>query len=163
MAHASSSTMFAQPFDLLPEPRVPRTERRAEIRHRVDLACVVGREHWRLIRARVIDLSADGMLLSFEGWIDDGVELHVRFKAAEPAIWFDTHAIVTRVVHGRRAGDAGRAVGLRFESLSAVARVILRGNLRSFPRPAPQREQPPALAGRGEDYAGMVRSLLVPA
>jgi hypothetical protein len=161
MADAFSSTMLAQPFELLSEPHVPRTERRAEIRHRVDLACVVRRKHWRLTRARVIDLSADGMLLAFEGWIEDGVELHVSFKAAEPAIWFDTLATVTRVVHGRRAHDARRAVGLRFESLSAVARVILRGHLRCFPRPAPQREPPRALAAKSEDYASIVRSLLL--
>jgi hypothetical protein len=152
--------MLAHPFELTLERLVPRPERRAEIRHRVDLACVVRRKHWRLSRARVIDLSADGMLLSFDGWIDDGVELDVSFKAAEPAIWFDTHATVTRVVCGRRTRDSGRAVGLRFESLSAVAHVILRGHLRNFPRPPPLREPPHALVAKSEDYAGIVRIIL---
>ena len=152
--------MLAHPFELTRERLVPRPERRAEIRHRVDLACVIRRRNWRLIRANVVDLSADGMLLSFEGWIDDGVELDVSFKAAEPAIWFDTHATVTRVVHGRRTPDSGRAVGLRFASLSAVAHVILRGHLRNLPRPPPLREPPPALVAKGEDYAGILRSIL---
>ena len=152
--------MLAHPYELTFERLLPRPERRAEIRHRVDLECVIRRKHWRLSRAHVVDLSADGMLLSFEGWIDDGVELDVSFKAAEPAIWFDTHATVTRVVHGRRTGDSGHAVGLRFESLSAVAHVILRGHLRNLPRPSPLREPPQALVAKSEDYAGTLRSVL---
>ena len=151
--------MLADPFELTRERLAP-PERRAEIRRCVDLACVLRRRHWRFARARVIDLSADGMLLSFEGLLDDGAELDVSFKAAEPAIWFDTHATVTRVVHDRRTCDSGRAVGLRFESLSAVARVILRGNLRNCPRPPPLREPPLTLVAKGEDYAVIVRNIL---
>ncbi len=154
--------MLAPPVEPTLERLVSRPERRAEIRHRVDLWCIVRRKHWRLSRVRVVDLSADGMLLSFEGcgWIDDGVELEVSFKAAEPAIWFDTHATVTRVVRGHRRSDSGRAVALRFDSLSAVAHVILRGHLRKFPRPPPLREPPPSLVAKSEDYAGIVRSIL---
>jgi hypothetical protein len=84
----------------------------------------------------------------------------VSFRAAEPAIWFDAHATVTRVVHGRRTRDSGPSVGLQFDSLSAVSHLILRGYLRSFPRPPALREPPPALVAKSEDYAGNVRSIL---
>lgn len=160
MADALSRIMLAQPYELTFERLVPRPERRAEIRHRVDLPCVIRRTHWRLTHARVVDLSADGMLLSFEGWLDEGVELDVRFRAAEPALWFDTHAMVTRVVHGRRTGDSGRAVALQFESLSAVSHVILRGHLRNVPRSPPLRARPTAFAAKSADYAGALRSIL---
>jgi hypothetical protein len=149
------------PSELIFERLVPPAERRAEIRHCVDLVCVIRRRHWRFIRARVADLSADGMLVSFEGRVDVGVDLDVSFKAAQPAIWFDTRATVTRVVQGRRACDSGHAVGLRFESLSAVAHMILRGNLRRLPRP-PSRREPPRRGHHPnrEDYASIVRSIL---
>jgi hypothetical protein len=160
MVGALLRSMHAHPLELTFERLTPRPERRAEIRHRVDLACVVRRGYWRFTRARVIDLSADGMLLSFEGWIDEGVDLDVSFKAAEPAIWFDAHATVRRVVRGRRSRDSGHAPGLRFESLSAVSHVILRGHLRNFPRPPSLREPPSAPVAETKDYANIVRSIL---
>jgi hypothetical protein len=152
--------VFAHRLELLLEQPLAHPERRAEVRHSVDLVCVVRRRYWRFSRARVIDLSADGMLFAFGQRIDDGAELDVSFKAAQPAIWFDARARVTRVVRGRRKGDAGSAVGLRFESLSAVAHLILRGYLRNLPRPDPRREPPSALAARGDDYAGVVGRIL---
>ncbi len=152
--------VLAHRLELLLEQPLAHVERRAEVRHSVDLACVVRRRHWRFSRARVLDLSADGMLFAFGQRIDDGAELDVSFKAAQPAIWFDARATVTRVVRGRRKGDTGAAVGLRFESLSAVAHLILRGYLRNLPRPDARREPPSALMAKGDDYAGIVRGIL---
>jgi hypothetical protein len=154
--------MLADRFELACERWEPPIERRSEIRHGVDLVCVIRRRHWRFTRARVADLSADGMLVSFEGWIGVGVGLDVSFKVGQPAIWFDTHATVTRVVQGRRAQDSGHAMGLRFESLSAVSHLILGGQLRYLPRPPSRREprQRQPLDAKSEDYAGVVRSIL---
>jgi hypothetical protein len=160
MADALLHTMRAHTLELIFERSVPRPERRAEIRHRIDLVCVLRRRYWRFSRARVIDLSADGMLVSFEQRLDDGASLEVSFKAAEPAIWFDARATVTRLVRGRRARDSGPALAMRFESLSAVAHLILRGHLRNLPRPPPLREPPAALVAKSEDYAGIVRDIL---
>ncbi len=154
--------MLANQLELLVDSERPlaHPERRAEVRHCVNLFCVVRRKHWRLTRAKIIESSADGMLLSFEQHIDEGAELDVSFKTAQPAIWFDAHAKVTRVVQGRRKLDPGPSVGLRFDALSAVAHLILRGHLRNFPRPPALREPPAALAAKSEDYAGVVRSIL---
>jgi len=88
------------------------------------------------------------------GWTVADVVLHLA--QSEEAV----SATVTRVVRGRRKGDAGSAVGLRFESLSAVAHLILRGYLRSLPRPVARREPPSALQVKGDDYAGIVRGIL---
>jgi len=152
--------VLAHHLELTFERLLPHPERRAEVRHCVDLVCVVRRRYWRFSRARVIDLSADGMLFAFGQRIEGGTELDVSFKAAQPAMWFDARATVTRVVRGRRKGDSGSAVGVRFESLSAVAHLILRGYLRNLPRPACLREPPSALVTRSDDYAGIVRRIV---
>ncbi|HEX8791652.1 MAG TPA: hypothetical protein VF765_11930, partial [Polyangiaceae bacterium] len=52
-----------------------------------------------------------------------------------------------RIVEGRRPGDSGRALGVHFETLPAVSRLILRGFLRRHPTVAPHRELPLDLAG----------------
>jgi hypothetical protein len=147
-------------LELIFERPLAYPERRAEVRHCVDLVCVVRRRHWRPSYARVVDLSAAGMLLAFQPRIDEGEELGVSFKTAQPPIRFEAHARVARLARGRRKHDSGPCVGLRFESLSAVAHLILRGHLRNLPRPACRREPPSALRVKGEDYASFARGLL---
>jgi hypothetical protein len=81
--------------------------------------------------------------------------------ATNLGIWFDTMAKVSRVVEGRRDGDGGRAVGVRFITLPAVSRLILRGSLRKVPPPLPKRprvridvvREPPV------DYARIIREI----
>ena len=102
------------------------------------------------------------MLVLSNGNTDEGAELFVSFQATELAIWFDASATVTRIVEGRRRGDQGRALGLRFQSLPAVSRLILRGYLSKLPRSVALREPPPELDRQEErvDYADRVRRIL---
>ncbi|HEY8073032.1 MAG TPA: PilZ domain-containing protein, partial [Labilithrix sp.] len=81
-----------------------------------------------------------------------GESLIVSFKATRLDIWFDTEAKVVRNVRGRRHGDKGRGVGLRFLSLDPVKRLILRGHLRRVPPPVPRRTQ-------RIDWSASVRSI----
>jgi hypothetical protein len=75
-------------------------------------------------------------------------------------IWFDTRATVARIVEGRRPGDDGRALGLRFDSLPAVSRLILRGHLRKIPPTLPKRELPLDLRRPGStDYARQIAAI----
>jgi hypothetical protein len=92
--------------------------------------------------------------------IDPGTELFVSFRATELPLWFDTRATVARVIAGRRMGDDGRGFGLRFRSLPAVSRVILRGHLRRAPRPAPQRWAGAVPTRPDPDYARIVKDIL---
>ncbi|HEY1697357.1 MAG TPA: PilZ domain-containing protein [Polyangiaceae bacterium] len=139
--------------------------RRHEMRRLVRLACRVRRmDDWRLLGDRTLDLSPQGMLVLSDERVHEGLDLVVSFQATELPIWFDACAKVTRVVEGRRPGDGGRALGLHFETLPAVSRLILRGHLRRHPLTPAQREPPPDVARLmqpGIDYADEVRSALL--
>jgi hypothetical protein len=142
--------------------RSPIRNRRREIRHAACLSCTVRRKGWQLIGDRMVDLSPRGMLFLSAEPVDVGARLLVSFRATELAIAFETRATVARVVQGRRRDDTGRALGLRFDSLPAVSRLILRGHLRRVPCSVARREPPPefALQGAPVDYAGMVQRVL---
>lgn len=136
--------------------------RRREMRRTVRLGCRVRRaEDWRLLGDRTVDLSPQGMLVLSDERVEEGTELVVSFQATELPIWFDTFGTITRVVHGRRPGDAGRALGVRFETLPAVSRLILRGYLRRMPPTLATREPPPDLLAEPVDYADVLRPLLL--
>jgi hypothetical protein len=116
-------------------------------------------DSWRLVGDRTVDLSPEGMLILSDERLDQGTELVVSFQATELPIWFDTLATVTRVVEGRRPGDAGRAIGVHFETLPAVSRLILRGHLRRHPLTMPRRDRPVELLSPDPDYAQIVKDI----
>jgi hypothetical protein len=132
--------------------------RRREMRRSVRLACRVRRmDDWRLLGDRTVDLSPQGLLVLSDEHIDDRTECVVSFQATELPIWFDACARVTRIVEGRRPGDSGRALGVHFETLPAVSRLILRGFLRRHPMAPAQRELPldlSAMRSPAFDYHG---------
>ena len=131
---------------------IPASQRRA-VRRSLRLACQVVRERdFKLVAWQTLDLSPDGMLVPTDVDVEPGDEMIVSFRATPFGLWFDTDASVARVLEGRRNGDHGRCLGIRFRSLDAVARLILRGNLRRIPPPVPQRE--PRI-----DYARTLRQI----
>jgi hypothetical protein len=133
-------------------PLVRKNERR-EMRRALRFGCkVVDQRKFTLVADRAVDLSPEGMLVPSESGLEVGEELIVSFRATELGLWFDTEARVTRVVHGRRPGDIGRCFGLRFLTLPAVSRLILRGHLRKVPPPLPKRAQ-------RIDYAATIRRI----
>jgi hypothetical protein len=117
-------------------------------------------DNWRLIGNRVVDLSPQGMLLLSDEPVEAGASLVVSFQATELPIWFDTCATVARIVEGRRPGDRGRAIGVHFETLPAVSRLILRGHLGRLPETPAQREVPLDIARARIDYASDVRRVI---
>jgi hypothetical protein len=134
--------------------------RRREMRRMIKLSCRVRRlDDWRLLGDRTLDLSPQGMLVLSDERVEEGLECVVSFQATELPIWFDACARVTRVVEGRRPGDGGRALGVHFETLPAVSRLILRGHLRRHPG-VPATREPPIdirlLSERSIDYAGQM-------
>jgi hypothetical protein len=138
----------------------PPPNRRGESRRMARFGCTVRRlDSWRLVGDRTVDLSPQGMLLLSDEHLDCGTELVVSFQATELPIWFDTLATVTRVVVGRRPGDNGRAIGLQFDTLPAVSRLILRGHLRRHPPTLPRRERPVELTPPEPDYAQIVQDI----
>jgi hypothetical protein len=130
-----------------------RRNQRREIRRAVRVPCrIVDERAFRPIGDRAIDISPEGMLVPTDARLELGESVIVSFRATDLGIWFDTDAEVARIIHGRRPGDIGRCIGLRFQSLSAVHRLILRGYYRHVPPPLPKRAQ-------RIDYAATIRML----
>jgi len=133
-------------------PLFVRKNERREVRRAVSMTCQIVRERdFRLVAETALDVSPDGMLVATDVDIEPGENVFVSFRATELGIWFDTEASVARVIRGRRPGDKGRGVALRFSTMPRVKRLILRGHLRRTPPPIPRRAQ-------RIDWAATVRS-----
>ena len=109
-------------------------EERAFNRHAVGLKCEVVRERdFKLLGVCAIDLSLGGMLVASGVPVLTGEEVIVSIEAPWLRTWFDATGHVARVVHGRRPGDQGRAVGIRFDKIDRVTRAFLSAGLRYLP------------------------------
>lgn len=115
-----------------------RGSRRLSMRRAVSITCQAVREHdFKLIATRTLDVSSDGVLLPISFPVLTGEPIIVSFEI--PGMWIDAEATVTRVVHGRRPGDDGLAVGVTFDVISPAARAALAGFLHGRPPPLPRR------------------------
>jgi PilZ domain-containing protein len=107
---------------------------RARLRRRVQPSCqVVRTSDFRLVGTRILDLSATGMLLETQLPVLTGEELVISFKSPAEDRWFDCEASVARVVHGRRRGDKGRALGISFDAIDPWNQLLLCEHLRNAP------------------------------
>jgi hypothetical protein len=123
---------------------------RRVIRRAIRVDCQVVRERdFRLIASRGVDVSSTGMLVATDETVLTGEPLFISFRLPRTERWFDTEGTIARVVHGRRPGDAGRCLGLAFDTLDAEARWLLARALRDIPPPVPKRD-------RRVDYAASV-------
>ena len=112
--------------------------RRGALRREVVLPCQAVREHdFKLIADRTLDISVDGLLLPLRTSVLTGETLIVSF--AIPGMWIDAEGVVARVVHGRRPGDDGLAVGVLFDRIAPSARAALAGFLHGRRMPLPRR------------------------
>jgi hypothetical protein len=103
------------------------------LRRSVLLPCQVVRERdFRIVARQMVDLSEHGMLVQSLERVLTGEGVIVTFKAPFSAGWIDAEAVVARVLHGRRPGDRGPALGLSFEAVDAVSRALLSGQLGWF-------------------------------
>jgi len=119
---------------------VPLNQRRA-MRRAARFECQVVRERdFKLLGDCGVDLSVGGMLVVTDERVLTGEDVVVSFRAPGVGSWFDASATVARVVHGRRPGDGGRALGLRFHPMDSVSRTFIRAGLRGIPPIIPARE-----------------------
>lgn len=118
--------------------RVTRWPRRRPLRRAVRIPCQVVRERdFTLVASEVLDLSEEGMLVSALGPVLTGEPLLVSFMAPYSRVFVDAEATVARVVHGRRDGDRGLALGVAFDGLDRFARALLAQRLAGLPPPLP--------------------------
>jgi len=132
-----------------------RASGRHTIRRAVEVSCCVVRQSdGKIIGRRGFDLSPYGMRVELKDIdVELGDRFFVCFRTTPFGIWFYTDAHATRVLHGRRPKEEGRALGLKFGSLSAVSRLCIRGALRRVPPHLPQRDQ-------RIDYAATIGQIL---
>lgn len=138
-----------------------RESRRLATRRQVLLPCQAVRERdFKLIADRTLDVSIDGMLLPIEEGevVLTGESLVVSFPI--PGMWIDAEATVSRVVHGRRPGDDGLAIGVTFDVISPSARAALAGYLHGKPPPLPRRG-PLSRLRRGEELPSLADASLM--
>jgi hypothetical protein len=88
---------------------------------------------FRLVADCVVDLSPGGALVGPADPVLTGERLIVSFPGLRGA-WIDAEAVVARVIHGRRAGEYTRSLGVCFERLDAESRRALQ-QLLSFHLP----------------------------
>jgi hypothetical protein len=125
-------------------------QQRRILRRSVRVDCQVVRERdFRLVGSRSLDLSPMGMLVMAQERVLTGEPLIVAFRLPFSDHWFDTEAMVARVIHGRRPGDLGRSFGVSFESFDETAQAVIRSALRGVPPPLPTR-------ARRVDYAATI-------
>jgi hypothetical protein len=114
-------------------------------RHAIRIDCQVVRERdFQLIARKVLDLSETGMLVRPIARVLTGEPVIVTFMAPFSRTFIDAEATVARVVHGRRPGDGGMALGLSFDGIDSWARALLGHALRGLPPALPRRAPRPS-------------------
>jgi len=118
-----------------------RIQERREIRRAVALPChVVRASDAKCVATKALDISAGGMLVAAD--TDDVVlddEYFVCFRTGPFDVWIRAAAKLARVVEGRRTTDKCFGLGLDFDSMDPVHRLIMRGAFRRVPPPVPAR------------------------
>lgn len=122
---------------------MPRRSRRSHrpARYSAKVSCQVVRERdFRLVADRVVDLSPSGALVGPADPVLTGERVLVSFPGVSGG-WIDAEAVVARVVHGRRASEHTRTLGLSFESLDGDSRAALHALLATRVPAAPGARQ----------------------
>ncbi|MFO0670376.1 MAG: PilZ domain-containing protein [Polyangiaceae bacterium] len=129
-------------------------QQRRAIRRAVEVPCTLFRARdFHVVGRRGLDLSTDGMLIGAFDDLYEGERVFVSFTLTQFSIPFRVEGQVARVIRGRREKDRMPAVGVSFENIDAVSRLILRGHLRRIPPVLPAR-------ARRIDYAATISRLL---
>ncbi|MDQ3033709.1 MAG: PilZ domain-containing protein [Myxococcota bacterium] len=93
----------------------------------------VALDGFRLIGERILDASAEGVLLACDDRIAIGESVILSFPVPNSDLVFDAEAEVVRIVRGERDGDRGYCAGLRFVDFDRRDRLALGLDLRSLP------------------------------
>ncbi len=113
---------------------------RRPTRHPIRLACQVVRERdFKLISNQILELSEGGLLIRPNFRVLTGEDVLISFMAPFSRTFIDAQGSVARVLHGRRLGDPGLALGIAFSDIDQVARALLRTQLDDLPTRMPQR------------------------
>jgi hypothetical protein len=97
-------------------------------------ACQIVRERdFQLIADTIYNLSTWGMLVGPADPVLTGERVLVSFELPGAQGWFDAAGSVTRVIHGRRASETTRKLGIEFDALRPYDQFRLRRALFGVP------------------------------
>lgn len=113
---------------------------RRPMRHPIRLACQVVRQRdFKLVSDEILEVSEGGLLVRPSVRILTGEDVLVSFMAPFSRTFIDAEGSVARILHGRRMGDPGPALGIAFSDIDEVSRALLRRQLDDLPTRMPQR------------------------
>jgi hypothetical protein len=122
-------------FALVPPTMAPRPRRARSPRFSVRIPCQLVRlRDFHLVGKTIADLSEEGALIEAMAPVLTGELLLLSFRAPFSSRWVDADAVVARVVHGRRAGDLRRSLGVTFTALTPEGRRLLHEGLWGLPQ-----------------------------
>jgi hypothetical protein len=98
--------------------------RRAHPRYASPFECEV-RRGGRLVGRDALDLSATGCRVRALAEVDLGARVTVSLRLPGSGARVEAEGEVARRIEGRRAGDAGRALGIRFRRVDPLSRRLL--------------------------------------
>jgi hypothetical protein len=133
-------------------PHLSPAHSRQGLRRSVELSCeLVSLERFAILGRRTLDVSRGGALIVASEDAEPGEQVLLHLTAPDQTR-VCAEAVVSRVVHGQRRGDSGRALGLRFLRTPTLRLDRLMRQLRGTP---------PRVPGRHlrVDYAAIVRSI----
>ncbi|MEO7092404.1 MAG: PilZ domain-containing protein [Polyangiales bacterium] len=94
---------------------------------------------FKRIAYRILDISAEGMQVQADERVLTGEPVIVSFRMPSTMEFVDAEAEVMRVIHGRRPGDRGPSLGLKFGPMPKTVRAELALSLRRLPPTFQQR------------------------
>ena len=125
---------------------------RGKDRYAMITDCMVESDDGRLIGARTLDGSWDGLHVLACDTVRFGERVKVSVRVPRSSFWIEAEGRITRLDFGRRKGDRGAAFGVCLERMHGMDRLVWGTALRRLPK---------AVAKRGEsrDYASSVERI----
>lgn len=122
-------------FAVLPPSLAPRARRSRSPRFSIRIPCQLVRlRDFKLVGKTIANLSEEGALVEALDAVLTGEPLLLSFRAPFSHRWVDADAVVARVVHGRRAGDLRRSLGVTFTGLTLEGHRLLHQGLWGLPQ-----------------------------
>lgn len=114
---------------------------RMSVRRALTMRCqVVTERDFQLLGTEATDVSTGGLLIPSKKIVSVGEPVLIALKLPRTGTWIDIEGTVVRTIEGRRSNDRSCAIGVRFDKIDTLSRVMLSANLIGHPPPVPTRD-----------------------
>lgn len=113
---------------------------RMAMRRALTMRCqVVTESDFQLLGTEATDVSTGGLLVPSRKVVSVGEPVLISLQLPRTGSWIDIEGTVVRTIQGRRSSDSERAIGIRFDKIDMLSRVMLSASLIGHPPPVPTR------------------------